>query len=147
MRLPIFTGVALPFAAVVCALGLTFLASGCVVHRQIQMIPRDSGKVYSGTLEGRLGAGKMTVTIDGRQFTGPVVTTQSNESFGYFQTFGRNGSTAGFIQAGGGGILKAVLTSSDEHGLRCDLVGDGSGHGSAICVDDNKRVYDGIVSK
>ena len=137
-----------PRAFIGVALGLVITAfTGCVVHRQVQLMPRDSGTIYIGTMQGSFGSGTMTVVIDGRTYTGPAVVTGSNESFGFFQAYGGGHTTTGVSETIASSVtLKAILASSDGHGLRCDIAGDGNGHGSAICVDDKGRVYDGVIS-
>ena len=137
-----------PRAFIGIALGLVITAfTGCVVHRQVQLMPRDSGTIYIGTMQGSLGSGSMTVVIDGRTYTGPAVVTGSNESFGFFQTYGGGRTATGISESVASRVtLKAILASTDGHGLRCDIAGDGNGHGSAICVDDKGRIYDGVIS-
>jgi hypothetical protein len=137
-----------PCTLIGIALGLVIATfTGCVVHRQVQLMPRDSGIIYVGTMQGSLGSGSMTVAIDGRTYTGPVVVTGSNESFGFFQAYGGGRTAIGVSETVASSVtLKAILASSDGHGLRCDIAGDGSGHGSAICADDKGRIYDGVIS-
>jgi hypothetical protein len=89
------------------------------------------GKIYTGTAEGNgFGSGSMTVTIDDKTYTGPMVRTAINSEFA---------SGGGTVQA------EALLSTSDGHGLRCHLTGDGAGHGGGVCVDDGKRTYDVIL--
>ena len=47
--------------------------------------------------------------------------------------------------SGGHNTYKAILSSGDNHGLRCEMEGDGVGHGSAICLDDESKIYDAII--
>ena len=131
----------------ICALLLLPIAlSGC--SGMVQMMPRDSGKVFSGTVQGSLGgSGTMTVTIDGDVFTGPIVRTSSNESFGFIQQYGRRGSSFGTVISGDGtATVKGILSSQSGRGLRCEFTSNGSGDGG-VCVDDQSRVYDAIVTR
>ena len=131
------------FAAPAIAIFLT----GCSFH--VQMMPRDNGKIYTGSIEGNgFGSGTMKVDIDGTTFAGPLVRTSSNESFGFIQTYGGRGagSFATASSASGSQTAKAILSSFDNHGLRCDLVADG-GHGGGICVDDQGRAFDVLLSR
>lgn len=132
---------------IVTALVFSVMLVGCVGHRTVMLMPRDSGKIYTGTMEGANGMGTMSVTIEGVIFTGPVVVTQSNETFGFYQSFGAGGLRSGFVAGqSGSAYLKALLASPDGRGLRCDLIGSGGGKGSAICVDDKGRVFDAIIT-
>jgi len=126
---------------------LLFLAlSGC--SGMVQMMPRDSGKIYSGTVQGGLGgSGTMSITIDGEVFTGPIVRTSSNESFGFIQQYGRGGSSFGtVISDGGTATVKGILASPSGRGLRCEFTSNGNG-GGGVCVDDKSRVYDAVVTR
>ena len=116
--------------------------SGCASTWHLQMMSRDSGKVYSGIAQGDgSGGGSVTVTIEDRSYTGPAVRTAANESFGFFQTYGRGGLNAvGSTQSFGGTVY-------DNSGLRCDLTGDGHGHLGGICLNDKGRVYDVVASR
>src|ERR1700733_8453224 len=100
------------------------------------MMPRDSGKVYVG--EGRgdgRGGGQVSVIIEGRVYSGPVMRTTSDESFGLMQLYGPRGQSAFGTTASVGGTIqvKAPLASTDNHGLRCDRSGDSMGHLGGIC--------------
>lgn len=121
--------------------------SGCAGY--VQMMPRDSGKVYSGTVQGSAtGAGTMTIDIDGQTYTGPVVRTSSGDSFGFMQQYGKRGlmSTGTMASVGGTVTVKAILSSPAGRGLRCEFTSDGSG-GGGVCVDDLGRVLDAIVGR
>jgi hypothetical protein len=125
-------------------------ALGCASQWQVQMMPRDSGKVYvgDGRGDGR-GGGQVLITIEGRTYSGPIMRTASSETFGFVQLYGARGQTVVGTTASGGGTVyvKALLASADNHGLRCDLSGDGMGHLGGICVDDEKRVYDVLAHR
>lgn len=121
--------------------------SGCAGY--VQMMPRDSGKVYSGTVQGgATGAGTMTIDIDGQTYTGPVIRTGSSDSFGFIQQYGKRGmmSTGTMASVGGTATVKAILSSPAGRGLRCEFTSDGSG-GGGVCVDDQGRVLDAIVGR
>lgn len=121
--------------------------TGC--SGMIQLMPRDSGKVYSGTVQGSItGTGVIAITIDGEQYTGPVVRTSSIDSAGLLQQYGkRSGASFGSTTSvGGTATLKGILSSPNGRGLRCEFTSDGSG-GGGVCSDDQGRVFDAIVSK
>jgi hypothetical protein len=125
----------------------TATVTGC--SGMIQLMPRDSGRVYSGTVQGSMtGTGVIAVAIDGEQYTGPIVRTSSSDSAGLIQQYGKRagasfGSTA---TVGGTAAIKGILSSPNGRGLRCEFTSDGSG-GGGVCVDDQSRVYDAIVTR
>ncbi len=123
------------------------LISGCSLTGKVTILPRDGGKVYNGIMEADgFGAGTMTLTIDGRTYTGPCARTATADSFGFIQMYGHGQTSTAFTQTSGGhNFGKAILSSPDNHGMRCEIEGDGMGHGSAICVDDQKQVYDAVI--
>lgn len=132
-----------PIAILATAMAL----SGCAGY--VQMMPRDSGKVYSGTVQGSAtGSGAMTIDIDGQTYTGPVIRTGSSDSFGFIQQYGKRGmvSTGTMASVGGTATVKAILSSPAGRGLRCEFTSEGSG-GGGICVDDLGRVLDAIVGR
>ena len=125
---------------------LAFLL-GCT--GQVQMMPRDSGKIYSGTVQGSAtGSGTMSIAIDGETYTGPIVRTSSGDSFGFIQQYGRGGATAfsTVVSSSGTHNVKGILSSTNGRGLRCEFTSDGNG-GGGICVDDKSRIYDAVVSR
>jgi hypothetical protein len=113
----------------------------------VQMMPRDAGMVYRGVANGNgMGGGTMSVDIDGRLYSGPMFRTASSDAFGFFQAYSGTKSAFGTSQTFGGNVaVKAILSSPDNHGLRCDMTGDGRGHGGGICVDDQGRVFDVLI--
>lgn len=132
---------------IVSMLAAVVALSGCAGY--VQMMPRDSGKVYSGTVQGSAtGAGTMTIDLDGQTFTGPLVRTGSSDSFGFIQQYGKRGmmSTGTMASVGGTATVKAILSSPAGRGLRCEFTSDGSG-GGGVCVDDQGRVLDAIVGR
>lgn len=128
-------------AAVLC--GCSFNAT---------LMARDSGKTYSGRLTASgmgMGTGTMTVNIDGVTYQGPAVRVASNDTFGFASAYGANshGSTAnafGTSFASGDQTVKAIMSSSDGHGLRCDIVGRNRSAGG-ICMDDASKIYDVVL--
>jgi len=134
-----------------CTLSVSMvLLSACAQNWQLTMMPRNSGKVYTGTAHGDgFGGGTVKVIIDGVSYEGPAMRTSSNDTFGFFQTYGSRGqSSFGTTESVGGSItVKAILSSPDSRGLRCDLVGDGMGHLGGICLDDRSNIYDVLASR
>lgn len=135
--------------ATVCAMAASALLAACSFNATL--MARDSGKTFSGELSGHgMGSGTMTVVINDTVFTGPVVRVGSSDSVGISNAFiaGRHGtfSAVGTSFSQGDKFAKALLSSPDGRGLRCELRGRLSG-GGGVCVDDNNRVYDVLLSR
>ena len=135
----------LPLAAALCL-------AGCASTYQLTVMPRDSGKLYTGVL-GSLsgGEGPVSITIEGKTYSGtwvesvPARTTgwvHGGAGYGYrgWGGWGWGGGTIS-MDTPGGGAAKALLTASDGSGLRCDFRGTGSG-GGGECRDDKGKEYD-----
>ena len=121
------------------------LLSSCAL--QMQVMSRDNGTMYKGSVQGNgFGSGTISLSLDNKMCTGAFARGASNDSFGFFQTYGAKGSgSVGSVQNfGGSSTVKALLSCTDGTGLRCDFVG-GSGTGTGICVDSKNQVFDAIV--
>lgn len=121
------------------------LLSGCAL--QMQLMSRDGGSIYNGNVQGNgFGSGTMSVVIGNRTCKGSFARGASNDSVGFFQTYGKKGvESVGSAQTyGSTATVKALMSCSDGTGLRCDFVG-GSGTGTGICVDGNGQVFDALV--
>ncbi|QDX81852.1 hypothetical protein B9N43_11675 [Denitratisoma sp. DHT3] len=127
-------------------LALAALLAGCASQSQVQLMGRDSGKIYGGLVQSDgYGASILSVTIEGVGYSGPMIRTASSDSYGFIETYsyGRRHSQFGAIQSyGDSTAYKALLTSPDGKGLRCDLSSGGGGQGGGVCVDDQSRSYD-----
>lgn len=122
------------------------LLTGCA--GKVQMMPRDSGKIHSGTVNSNgMGSGTMSITIDDEIYTGPIVRTSSGDSFGFVQQYGSKGASSfgTVVSSGGTANAKAMLASPNGRGLRCEFTSTGTS-GGGICVDDKARVYDAVLS-
>jgi hypothetical protein len=128
------------------------LAGCATTHYDLALMPRDSGKVYTGTADDtRHGEGNISITIEGKVYDGTWVETQPSESTAYVSGGlgwgwgwrGRGGGLGTFVTIDNpqGGESKALLTASDGSGLRCDFK-SGQGHGGGVCRDDKGREYD-----
>jgi hypothetical protein len=130
-------------------LGVSLILMGCYSPRILTLMPRDTGKTYTGTMISTgNGVGNITITIDQITYSGPVVRVGSNETFGFATAFGSNSrgtsaSSIGSSFSDGDQFGKAILSSIGGKGLRCDMSGRYSS-GGGICVDDEKRIYDVI---
>jgi hypothetical protein len=128
---------------------LTFIAAlalaGCASTYQLTVMPRDSGKLYSGVAQDAgNGEGRISLTIDGKEYAGTWVETQPSSTTGFATGFGfRRGGMGSFITMDNpqGGESKALLAAADGSGLRCDFK-SGQGRGGGVCKDDKGREYD-----
>lgn len=135
---------------------LTLIAAlalaGCATTYQLTVMPRDSGKLYSGVAEdsGSGGEGRISITIEDKTYSGTWIETQPAQATGYVT--GGLGWGWGWRGRGGlgtfitidnphGGESKALLTAPDGSGLRCDFK-SGQGRGGGVCTDDKARAYD-----
>ena len=138
--------------ALIASLALT----GCAATTyQLAVMPRDSGKIYSGVAHAGSGSeGPIAITIEGREYRGTWVQTVPSYSTGFTTGFGwggRGGRGWGYHGAVGGsytmdnpqgGEVKALLTASDGAGLRCDFRGGPTLRGGGACRDDKGMTYD-----
>ena len=114
-------------------------------------MPRDSGTVYIGEASG-LGNGPVSITIDGKLYSGTWVTVADSGSLTLLNTYGRNSSgmsysgsaTAQSSSTRGTGV--ALLSAADNSGLRCEYTNE-SGMGIGICRDDKGRIFDAQIAK
>ena len=123
---------------------------GCATSYQLSVMPRDSGRIYSGVAEDAgAGEGRISITIENKTYNGTWVQTVSERTTGYVTGgfgFGRWHRFGGLgtmitIENPTGGEAKALLTSADGAGMRCDFR-SGQGHGGGTCRDDRGREYD-----
>ena len=124
------------------------LATSCASSYQLTVMPRDSGRIYTGTAEGGNGnEGPISITIDGKAYAGtwvqtaPAYTTAVATGFGWGWRRGGFGSTF-IIDNPQGGEAKALLNAPDGSGLRCDFRSGPSLRGGGVCRDDKGREYD-----
>ena len=162
-------------------LTLTFfiaeLITGCAsimgpANGYITAMERSSGKTYRGTVVGdRISKADMSVTIDGVNYTGTFVVSESNDSTtigtGFANSIG-NASVSGYGNGGryasgygqgssfssGTGVssttagtryLKGIFISPNSRGLRCESTATGHG-GAGVCIDDKGAVYDIVIT-
>ena len=125
------------------------LAGGCATTYGITLMPRDSGKLYSGTLEdvGRT-EGRVSIKLEDRAYTGTWVQVTSDRSTAYAAggAWGRRGwggwgGSFVTIDNPDGATATALLQSPDGAGLRCEFRGS-YGTGGGRCRDDQGREYD-----
>jgi hypothetical protein len=127
------------------------LLGGCATTYQLALMPRDSGKLYSGTAESGSGSeGAISITIEGKTYNGTWVSTSPRTTTGYASGFGwgwggwHGGGAGAMVTVDNpqGGEAKALLTAADGSGLRCDLRSGGYSTGGGVCRDDRGREYD-----
>jgi hypothetical protein len=130
--------------------GAVAITGGCATSYQLSVMPRDSGKVYTGVADDAgYGEGRVSITIENKAYTGTWVQSVPDRTTGWVSGgfgFGRWGHRGGLgtyvtIENPQGGEVKALLTAADGTGLRCDFR-SGYGHGGGLCRDDRGREYD-----
>lgn len=135
--------------------------AACANSGFVQLMAKDSGKLYKGQVtECRSGTCNMSINIDGELFAGVIVKATSNQFNEFNATQGNANissphlpfstknigysATSTSSTDGGTSIMKGLLSSSNGKGLRCEFTATGEG-GAGTCIDDNKRVLDGLV--
>ncbi len=133
---------ALPLAA------LALTLCGCAATYDLTLMPRDSGKMYAGTVtDDASGEGRVAIAIEGKAYAGTWVQSSPTTSHGWITGigYGRRGfgglGTVITIDNPQGNEAKALLTAADGSGLRCDFK-TGQGRGIGLCRDDRGREYD-----
>jgi hypothetical protein len=131
------------------------LAGCATTNYQLTVMPRDTGKLYTGFAENvGYGEGRVSVSIEGKEYRGTWVQMAPETSNGYVSGgfgYGRGrwgGGWGGFgvgttisIDNPAGGASMALLNAPDGSGLRCEFRSSG-GHGGGWCRDDTGRNYD-----
>jgi hypothetical protein len=126
-----------------------FALSGCATTYQLSLMPRDSGKLYSGVVEDNArGEGRISIDIEGKRYDGTWVQSVPERTHGFVSGglgFGRRGfgsfGTMITMDNPQGGEAKALLSAADGSGLRCDFK-SGYGRGGGVCRDDRGKEYD-----
>jgi hypothetical protein len=139
------------YTAIIMALAL----AGCASTYELSVMPRDSGMIYTGTAQDTGGGeGPINITIDGKAYTGTWIETQPSTTTGYVMGgigWGRRGfgGLGSFITMDNpqGGEAKALLTSPDGSGMRCDFKSGVERRGGGVCKDDRGREYDVQIRK
>jgi hypothetical protein len=142
----------------VTRLGGMFLAAlalaGCAATSyQLALMPRNSGKVYTGeAVQPPNGnEARVTIAIEDKVYNGTWLETAPDRSTGFITGglgFGGRRGGLGFgttvaVDNPEGGAAKALLQSADGAGLRCDFRGLASARsGGGTCQDDQGVVYD-----
>ena len=124
---------------------------GCATSYQLSLMPRDSGKIYSGVADDSGGGeGRISITIESKTYNGTWVQSVPDRSSGFVTGggfgWGRWGRGVGLgtvitFDNPQGGEAKALLAAADGSGLRCDFR-SAQGHGGGVCRDDKGREYD-----
>ena len=136
---------------IAATLAAAVLLGGCATtSTQLTLMPRDSGKLYTGYADGIPGAeGRVSITIENKTYNGTWVNVVPERSTGYvsggfgYGRWGRWGGVGGTVHVDNpnGGEAKALLNAADGSGLRCDFRGSW-GQGGGMCRDDRGREYD-----
>jgi hypothetical protein len=135
------------YAIIAAALAL----SGCATSYQLSVMPRDSGRIFTGVAEDTgYGEGRISLDIDGKQYNGTWVSMAPDRTNAYVSGgfgFGRGRwgwgglGTMITLDNPSGGESKALLTAADGSGLRCEFRSV-QARGGGTCRDDRGREYD-----
>jgi len=137
----------------VCIALLAWAVAGCATPpqnpRTIDIISRESNDVSHGVVSSYFPrTTKIVIDIDRRIYSGNSEPTASNETFGFVRSYGQGRYTASTTTTLlNNSYFKAILSSSDNHTLRCDLRAEGGLRRDGICLDDFGRVYDVVSSR
>jgi hypothetical protein len=123
------------------------LLAGCASTYQLTLMPRTAGKLYHGEAVQRGSQAEVSVTIEGKTYTGTWVEVTPERTTGYVSGFwGWRHSAIGTtvtVDNPAGGEAKALLQAADGSGLRCDIRGAAYRRsGGGTCQDDKGLVYD-----
>jgi hypothetical protein len=127
---------------------LALLLAGCSTTYSLTLMPRTSGELYYGEAVSTAGGdAQVWVIIGERSYQGNWVVATPPPTTGVLigGMFGSRRSGVGTtvaIDQSAGAEAKALLSSADGAGLRCDLRGVHTGSGSGTCQDDKGLVYD-----
>jgi hypothetical protein len=132
---------------------LTFVMSGCAAQtngiQPLEIMSRDSNTVSHGNVSNAFPrTTRIVIDIDRRIYLGNSEPTAPNETFGFALTYGQNRYAA--VSAGRlerSNFYKAILSSSDNHVLRCDIAKEEGKQRDGICVDDFGRIYDMVSTR
>lgn len=133
------------------AMLLAAVVAGCATQSAanytIALTPRGGNAPIYGVVTHELPrTTKIVIDIDRRLYMGTAEPTPQNETYGFAFKYGvRNGAIVAPVD--GNFYSKAILSSSDRHVLRCDLVYNEGGQRDGLCVDDFERLYDVLLSR
>lgn len=133
--------------SVLVPLAAVTLLAGCASTYELTLMPRTSGKLYYGEAVQRGAQADVSVTIEGKTYTGTWVEVAPDRTTGYvagWWGWRRSGiGTTVTVDNPAGGEAKALLQAADGSGLRCDIRGMAYGRsGGGTCQDDKGLVYD-----
>lgn len=117
--------------------------SGCA--HSVLLIPRDGGPNGVGQTDSGMGqSGTLTVSLDGKTYTGPWVFAAQGGFFGVGSAYGSGGfATGSMTGVGTSGGGRADLRSSDGQTIRCQFQYDQMGRrGFGDCESGTGRKFD-----
>lgn len=135
------------------ALLLALVMSGCATQTNgteaLEMMARDSNTVSQGNISSAFPrTARIVIDIDRRIYMGNSEWAAPNETFGFARIYGPNRYAApSATRLERSNFYKAILSSSDNHRLRCDIAREEGKQRDGICVDDFGRVYDLVSSR
>jgi hypothetical protein len=125
-------------------LSIAGCAGSLPAAQPLELMSRDDNVVSHGTVSSPFPrTTRLVVDIDRRIYAGNSAPAEPNQTFGFVHTHGRgryNPSTATLLDSSN--YQRAVLSSTDNHILRCDFRTAEGRQLGGICVDDFGRIYD-----
>jgi hypothetical protein len=130
---------------------LTLMVAGCAYMpsevTRLQLTPRGGGPVYFGSIiRENPRVVTITVEIDRRLYSGNLELTRPNEIYGLYRVYGaRDAAPKSAPVLSQTNYMRALLSSSDNRILTCDLTDNGGKDASGLCIDEAQRVFDVIL--
>jgi hypothetical protein len=134
--------------ALTAILALVFICSGC--KYKVELFPRDSGSathITSAWIDslGDAVSGDIELTIDGILYTGIYVSSPSDYGLTFLKQYcPQYGDMAKSTSERYG---QAFLTAFGGKTLRCEYRGNYAKGGRGVCIDDEGRLYDMVISR
>jgi hypothetical protein len=140
-------------ACKLCLLFVILATAGCAnppsATQPVELMSRDDNIVSHGTVSSHFPrTTRLVVDVDRRIYVGNSAATAPNQTFGFVHTYGHgryNPATSALLESRS--YQRAVLSSTDNHILRCDFRNAEGQQLDGICVDDFGRIYDVVTPR
>ena len=139
--------IAMRCLAIAWSLSVTGCMSGPGDPTHVMLMARDNGATYMGAVDVHMqGRGVITTHIDRRIYGGRYEPTAGNTTFGFIHQYGRALVPGEALADSDTTFARAILSSTDNRVLRCDIIGNSQRYHSGICEESGGRVYDIMLS-